>query len=314
VTLLYAVLNVAEAGDNIVVPAVFAAWGGRGLIHTLLRFGINVRVVETGEAEEFVHATDRRTRAYVAESVSGPELSVFPTAPVAALGRTFGIPLIIDNTAAPQAIRPLADGAAVVVYSGIGAVGGHGTGDGGIVIDGGGFAWDSAPERLPSLNRPDPSYHGTVWTKVVRQWNASAYIASMRGRFLRDFGAAISPFEVVDLLHGVETLPLRARQQADNAARVAAALARHPGVAAVLGPIGGRIAIRLGDPAGAARLVSRLNLIRVSTQGGDLRSSIFEVAPGLLHLWVGLEHADDIVADLTGDDVTKLNNKRDSVK
>lgn len=295
--LLYAVLNLAEAGDNIVVPARFAAWHGRGLVQTLLGLGIDVHVVDGDAAEDFAHATGARTRAYVADSVSGPELALFPIAAVAAIGRRLGVPLIVDNTLAPLSVRPVADGAAVVV-TGAGGPLGAGTSDGGIIIDGGTFPWDAFPQRLPSLNRPDPSYHGTVWTQVVRQWNASAFIASTRGRLLRDFGGAISPFDVTQLIGAVETLPLRVGRQTASARQVAAALADHPAVAAVIGPVAGQLGLRLRPPHRAAQVQARLALVVAASGPGGLRSTAWVAAADVLRLQVGLEHPDDIVADL----------------
>lgn len=293
--LLYAVLNLAEAGDNIVVPATFAAWRGQGLVQALLRLGIDVHVVGEASEEEFVHAIGPRTRAFVADSVTGPDLAAFPVAAVAAVGRRAGVPLIVENSLAPQILYPLADGAAVVVYAAAGPLGG-GAGDGGIIIDGGTFPWDGHPPRLPSLNRPDPSYHGTVWTQVVRQWGASAFIASTRGRFLRDFGAAISPFDVTQLIQAVETLPLRARHQRAAALRVAATLASHPAVAAVPVPVASQLTVRLRDGIASAPVLAALTL--AAAQRGGHRTAVREAAPGRLHVHIGLEHPDDIAADL----------------
>lgn len=290
--LLYAVLNLAEVGDNVVVPASFAAGEGRGLIQALLRFGIDVRVVD-GPPDEFAHATSARTRAYVAASVSGSGLEVLPTKGIAEIGRNFGVPLIVDNSAAPLTLRPLADGAAVVVY-GAEALGGGAAG--GIVIDGGNFPWDS--DRLPSLNRPDPSYHGAVWTQVVRRWNASPFIASLRGRFLRDFGGCISPFDVTQLVQAIETLPLRVRRYEESAAVLARALAGDPAVQTVLGPVGRHLAVKSSAAGAAQAALAKLRLIRVSAIGQPLRTSAWEPADGVIRISVGLEHADDLRADL----------------
>jgi O-acetylhomoserine (thiol)-lyase len=288
--LLYAVLNLAEAGDNVVVPAGFAAAEGAGLIQALLRFGIDVRVVD-GPPDEFAHATSARTRAYVAASVSGAELELLPTKVIAEVGRGFNVPLIIDNSAAPLSLRPLADGAAVVVY-GAEALGGGA--EGGIVIDGGNFSWEV--DRLPSLNRPDPSYHGTVWTQVVKRWNASPFIASLRGRFLRDFGGCISPFDVTQLVLAVETLPLRVRRYEETASVLADTLAGHPGIASVARPCGRHLIIKLAG-AGSARVVLA-NLRLIGTKPSTVTTSALEPAVGTLVLSVGLEHPDDLVNDL----------------
>lgn len=288
--LLYAVLNVAEAGDNVVVPAGFAAWEGAGLVQTLLRFGIDVRVVK-GRPDEFAHATSARTRAYVGASVSGPDLVRLPIGDLAAIGRRLGVPLIVDNSAAPLSQRPLAEGAAVVTY-GAEALGGRA--EGGIVIDGGNFPWEL--DRLPTLNRPDPSYHGTVWTQVVKRWNASPFIASLRGRYLRDFGGCISPFDVTQLVQAVETLPLRVRRHEQTASALAQALAGHPRVAAVHGPVGRHLAVKLTDPEAVAPALA--NLCLIGKKPSSVATSASQSAAGTLGLSVGLEHQDDLVSDL----------------
>lgn len=290
--LLYSVLDLAEAGDSVVVSARFAVDHGAGLIQTLLRLGVDVRVVEHAAAEEFTAATGPRTRLWLADSVAGPDLEVFPVAAVAEAGRRLNVPLVVDNSRAPLSLRPLAEGAAVAVYDLAGPLG-TGTAQGGIIVDGGGFDWAADPERLPSLNRPDPSYHGTVWTQVVRQWNASAFIASARGRFLRDLGSAISPFDVTLAIQALETLPLRARHRAAAAAFLAGELSRHPAVAAVHGPVGGLLAVHLRWPERAADVAGHLCLL----SGGGSRGAV-RVQDGTLVIAAGLEHAEDALADL----------------
>lgn len=287
--LLYAVLNLAKAGDNVVVPAAFAAWEGRGLVQTLLRFGIDVRVVE-GAPVEFIHATSARTRAYVAATVCGLELDRLPTKDIAEAGRHFDVPLIVDNSAAPLSLRPVADGAAVVTY-GAQALGG--AAEGGVVIDGGNFLWES--DRLPSLNLPDPSYHGTVWTQVVRRWNASPFIVSLRGRFLRDLGGCISPFDVTQVVQAVETLPLRVRWQEETASRLAQALVGHAGVAAVLGPIGRHVAVKLTAAEVAQAVLAKLRLI--GRKPSAMATNAAHSAADTIVVSVGLEHSDDLLHD-----------------
>lgn len=295
--LLYAVLNLAEAGDNIVVPAAFAAARGQGLVQSLLRLGIDVRVVDGKAPEEFRHATSARTRAYVADSVSASDLVPFPLAAAAAIGRPLGVPLIVDNSLAPLSLRPLAEGAAVVVYDAAGPLG-TGSANGGIIIDGGTFPWDAHPRQLPSLNRHDPSYHGTVWTEVVRQWNASPFIASARGRLLRDFGGAISPFDVVQIIQALETLPLRVRHRSEGAGFIARNLAVHPAVAEVRGPIGGRLAVRLRDNRPSSSAISRLQLLARNVEGNGMRAAVWSNSETSLVIDLGLEHPTDILDDL----------------
>ena len=144
--------------------------------------------------------------------------TVFPIAEVAAIGREFGIPLIVDNTAAPLLVRPFEHGAAIVVYSTTKYIGGHGTSIGGAIIDGGNFDWEKFPDRQPALNTPDPSYHGAVWAEAVKPLGPVAYIIKARTTLLRDLGAALSPFNAFLTLQGIETLPLRIERHVANAA------------------------------------------------------------------------------------------------
>ncbi|PZR50425.1 MAG: bifunctional O-acetylhomoserine aminocarboxypropyltransferase/cysteine synthase, partial [Stutzerimonas stutzeri] len=154
----FAILNVARAGDNIVSAA--GLYGGTWALFaaTLKSFGIETRFVDASDPEAFETATDARTRTYYAESLPNPKLEVFPIAEVAAIGRRHGIPLIVDNTAAPLVIRPLEHGAAIVVYSTTKYIGGHGTSIGGAIIDSGTFPWTENPARQPNLTEPDASY------------------------------------------------------------------------------------------------------------------------------------------------------------
>src|SRR5512135_1862294 len=155
-----AVQNLARAGDNIVSSTDLYGGTWNLFANTLKDQGIEVRFVDPTDPEAFARATDDRTRAYYAETLPNPKLVVFPIAEVAAIGRKFGIPLIVDNTAAPILVRPFDHGAAVVMYSTTKYIGGHGTSIGGVVIDGGNFDWEAHAARQPALNTPDPSYHG----------------------------------------------------------------------------------------------------------------------------------------------------------
>ena len=171
-----------------------------------------VRFVDPIDPENFRRATDERTRAYYAETLPNPKLMVFPISEVAAIGRPLGIPLIVDNTAAPFLARPLDDGAAIVVYSTTKYLGGHGNSIGGMIVDGGSFDWAAHPQRQPALNTPDPSYHGAVWTEAVKPIGPVAYAIKVRCTLLRDIGAALSPFNAFLIIQGLETLALRMRE------------------------------------------------------------------------------------------------------
>lgn len=294
--MLYALLNLAVAGDNVVVAAEVAAGPSAGTLTALRRLGVDVRLAEP-TAEAFRRAADRQTRAYYAESLAMPALRRFPIAVVAEAGNAIGVPLLVDNSALPLTLRPLAEGAAVVVYSAAGYIGGHGTTDGGLIIDGNTFPWEAHAERFPSLTRPDPCYHGAVWVEVVKKWNASPFIARTRARYLRDFGGAISPMDVFQLIQGVETLPLRIRQHNASATLVREFLAGHPQAEQVEGGHGALVAFTPagGDAPGFAR---SLRLILSTGAYGDTRSTVAGISSGRVLLSVGLEHPDDILADL----------------
>lgn len=285
-----ALLSLAQSGDNVVFARATADGGGRALATQLRRFGIEVR--DAASVEDFVSATDARTRLCFAESLSLPSLERFPIATVAAAGRALGVPLVIDNTNLPYLVRPVEEGAAVVVYSADSWLTGRGGSIGGVLVDAGTFSWESG--RFPTLHAPDPSYHGAVWTEVVRKWNASPLTARARGGVLRDLGAAISPMAVFHILQGLETLPLRLRAHAENAALVAAFLASRPEVNG-LSAEGGLVGFTLPDPQ---KFLAALSLFRPEGGLGGLRSSVVDLVGGRILLSVGLEHADDILDDL----------------
>ncbi|WP_334161176.1 O-acetylhomoserine aminocarboxypropyltransferase/cysteine synthase family protein [Phenylobacterium sp.] len=330
-----ALQNLASAGDNVVSST--ALYGGTWNLfaNTLRNQGIEVRFADPDDPESFQRATDARTRAYYAETLPNPRLEVFPIAEVAAIGRRHGVPLIMDNTAAPLLCRPLDHGAAIVVYSATKYLGGHGTSIGGLIVDGGKFDWEAAGERQPALNSPDPSYHGAVWTEAVKPMGPIAYILRARTVLLRDLGSAISPFNAFQILQGVETLPLRMPRHCQNAAAVAAWLAARPGVTRVIHPSqqsgeararadrylagghGGLLGFELaGGVEAGRRFIDGLKLFYHVANIGDVRSLAIHpastthsqldaeaqlatgVSPGYVRLSVGLEHIDDIIADL----------------
>src|SRR5450432_3627271 len=212
----FAIQNIARAGDNVVSSTDLYGGTWNLFANTLKDQGIEVRFVDPADPEAFRRATDDRTRAYYAETLPNPKLVAFPIAEVAAIGRPLGIPLIIDNTAAPLIARPLDHGAAIVVYSSTKYLGGHGTSIGGLIVDGGNFDWEKFPERQPTLNTPDASYHGAVWTQAVKPLGPVAYIIRARVILLRDLGSAISPFNAFLTLQGIETLALRMERHVAN--------------------------------------------------------------------------------------------------
>jgi len=331
----FAILNVAQSGDNIVSSTDLYGGTWNLFANTLKQQGIEVRFVDPSDPENFRKATDDKTRAYYAETLPNPKLAVFPIQEVADIGRPLGIPLIIDNTAAPILAKPLLHGAAIVVYSTTKYLGGHGSSIGGALIDGGNFDWGAIPARQPLLNQPDPSYHGAVWVEAAKPLGPIAYILKARTTLLRDLGSALSPFNAFQIIQGVETVALRIREHSRNAAAVAAFLSKHPAVTKVIYPgvqtgenkrradaylsggYGGLVGFELegGSEAGKA-FINALKLFYHVANIGDARSlaihpastthsqlSVEEqaatgVTPGYVRLSVGIEHIDDILSDL----------------
>ena len=332
----FALQNLAVAGDNVVSSTDLYGGTWNLFANTLKQQGIEVRFVDPSDPENFRRATDERTRAYYAETLPNPKLAVFPIAEVAAIGRPLGIPLIVDNTAAPILAKPLQHGAAVVVYSTTKYIGGHGTSIGGMIVDGGNFDWAAHPARQPLLNQPDPSYHGAVWTEAVKPIGPVAYIIKARVTLLRDLGAALSPFNGFQIIQGLETLPLRIREHSRNAAAVADFLAKHPAVGKVIYPglqsgesrkradaylkggYGGLLGFELkGGLEAGRKFINALKLFYHVANIGDARSLAIHpastthsqltaeeqaqsgVTPGYVRLSIGIEHIDDIIADLS---------------
>ncbi len=330
-----AVQNLAHAGDNIVASTDLYGGTYNLFANTFRDQGIEVRFVSPKNPQAFADATDDRTRAYYAETLPNPKLEIFPIAEVAAIGRALGIPLIMDNTAAPLIVRPFDHGAAVVMHSTTKYIGGHGTSIGGVIIDGGNFDWAAHPARQPALHRPDPSYHGAVWVEAAKPLGPIAYALKLRVTLLRDLGPSQSPFNAFLTLQGLETLPLRMREHCRNASAVADYLAGHPEVARVIHPAhhqglaaersakyltngtGGLVGFELKGGADAGRaFIDKLQMVYHVANLGDSRTLAIHpastthsqlaaeeqmasgVSPGYVRLSVGIEHIDDILADL----------------
>ncbi len=198
--------------------------------------GIDVRFVDPADPQNFANATDDKTRAYYGEVLPNPSFEVFPISEVAELGRPLGIPLIVDNTAAPVICKPFDHGAAIIIHSTTKFIGGHGTSIGGIIVDSGNFDWELFPDRQPALNTPDASYGGAIWTEAVKPLGPIAYILKARTTILRDMGAAMSPFNAFMFIQGLETLNLRIREHSSNGQKVAEFLQNHPMVERVSYP------------------------------------------------------------------------------
>ena len=331
----FALQNLATAGDNIVSSTDLYGGTWNLFNNTLRQQGLEVRFADPEDPEAFRRMTDDRTRAYYAETLPNPKLHVFPIREVAEIGREMGIPLIMDNTATPVLCRPLDHGAAVVLYSTTKYIGGHGNSIGGALVDGGNFDWEQFPERQPLLNLPDPSYHGAVWVEAVKALGPIAYIIKARVTLLRDLGSALSPFNSFLTLQGLETLPLRIREHSRNAAAVADFLAARQEVSIVnypghqsgrsrkradrylMGGYGALVGFELKGGTDAGRkFIDSLRLLYHVANIGDARSLAIHpattthsqlnaeeqlatgVGPGYVRLSVGIEHIDDILADI----------------
>ena len=233
---LFAVQNICHAGDNFVCSTDIYGGTWNLFQNTLGTMGIECRFVDPADPENFRRATDAKTRCYYGETLPNPKLAVFPIAEVAKIGEELGVPLIMDNTACPVLCRPIEHGAAITMHSTTKYIGGHGTSIGGIIVDSGKFDWEKHADRFPMLNKPDPSYHGAVWTQAVKPLGPIAYILKARVTLLRDLGAAMSPFNAFMFIQGLETLALRMRQHCANAIAVADYLSEHPKIAKVIFP------------------------------------------------------------------------------
>ena len=329
------VLTLVQAGDNIVTGTDLYGGTWNFFANRLKQFGIEARFVDPADPEAFRAATDDRTRLYFGETLANPKLRVFPIREVAEIGRSFGIPLIIDNTAAPLLARPIDHGAAVVVHSATKYIGGHGTTIGGVIIDSGQFPWEQFADRHRLITGPDPSYNGRNWLDIARPFGPIAYAFAARAGLLRDLGPSLSPQNAFQLIQGVETLPLRIRQQTASAARVADYLAKHPKVESVIYPgqqsgevrrradtylkggYGALVGFELpGGFAAGRRFIDALQLLFHVANIGDARSLAIHpsstthaqlspeqqlaagVTPGYVRLSIGIESVDDIIADI----------------
>ena len=330
----YAILNIAQAGDHFVASS--ALYGGTYNLfaHTLPKLGIEVTFVDDqDDLDQWREAIRDNTKLLFAETIGNPKVNILDIRGVADVAHAAGLPLIVDNTiATPYLIRPFEHGADIVVHSVTKFLGGHGAVLGGAIVDGGKFEW-SKSDRFPGLNEPDPTYHGVVYTEALG--DAIAYVMKARVQLLRDTGAAISPDSAWQLLQGIETLSLRLERHVQNAQRVAEWLEQQPQVQSVnyaglpsspwhergrqLAPNGTGAVLSFelvgGLPAGKA-FVESLELFSHLANIGDVRSLVIHPAstthrqlspeqqlaagatPGLVRLSVGIEHVDDIIADL----------------
>ena len=331
----FAVLNIAQAGDHIVSSS--SIYGGTYNLfkYTLAKLGIETTFVENqDDPEEWRRAVRPNTKLFFAETIGNPKINVLDIRSVSAVAHENGVPLIVDNTiATPFLIRPLEHGADIVIHSATKFLGGHGTTIGGIIVDGGKFAWSQNVEKFPGLTEPDPSYHGASYTTAVG--DGLAYIIKARVQLLRDLGSAISPINAWLLLQGIETLSLRIERHVQNAQEIAEWLENQDDVAAVnysglptspwyaaantYAPkgVGAVLSFELKGGVDAGRaFVDSLELFSHLANIGDVRSLVIHpastthsqltpeqqltagVTPGLVRLSVGLENIEDLKADL----------------
>ena len=331
----YAVLNIAQAGDHIVSSA--SIYGGTYNLfkYTLAKLGISTTFVENqDDPDEWRRAVRPNTKLFFAETIGNPKINILDIRAVADVAHAHDVPLIVDNTiATPYLIRPFEHGADIVVHSATKFIGGHGTVVAGAIVDGGTFPWSTLVEKFPGLTEPDPSYHGASYTAAVG--DGIAYIIKARVQLLRDIGAAVSPDTAFSLIQGIETLSLRIERHVSNTQAIAEWLDDHEDIASVnyaglpsspwyaaanrYAPkgVGAVVSFELKGGVDAGRkFVESLSLFSHLANIGDVRSLVIHpastthsqltpeqqltsgVTPGLVRLSVGLEHIDDLKADL----------------
>jgi len=333
----FSITNVCQSGDNFISSTDLYGGTVNLFTHTLKKLGIEVRYADPSDPKNFEKLIDDRTRAFYAESLPNPYLRVFPIKEVSDIGRKHNIPLIVDNTASPVICKPIEHGAAVVVHSLTKYIGGHGTVIGGCLVDGGNFDWTADKKRQPLFNEPDASYGGAVWGEVVPQLTGANVAFAVRARvvLLRDLGAPLAPDNAFGIIQGLETVPLRIKQHCSNAQKVVDFLTKHKNVDKVIypniheGEIGDRakryfkggngglvgIEVKGGIEAGK-KFIESLKMFYHVANIGDARSLAIHpattthsqlteeellkagVTPGYIRLSIGIEHPDDIIADL----------------
>jgi len=325
------ICTLAGAGDEVVSSS--SLYGGTYTLfsHTLGKFGIRIRFVDSSDPENFIKAINEKTKAVYVESIGNPNLDVPNFKLISEIAHNARIPLIVDNTfTTPIFFRPFEHGADIVIHSATKYIGGHGTSIGGVIVDSGGFDWSSG--KFPQLTEPDPAYHGLVFTEAFGE---AAYIAKVRTHLLRDIGPCLSPFNAFLFLQGLETLHLRMPRHAENAQAVAEFLQGHPRVNWVRYPglpgsssyenarkyfdggYGGIVVFGVdGGIEEGKKLIQNLELFTLLANVGDAKSLVIHpastthqqltveerlssgVTDDMVRLSVGLENKDDLIADL----------------
>ena len=329
----YALQNVCQAGDHIVAADNLYGGSFNLITHTLATQGITNTIVNVNDLAALEAAIQPNTKVVYAETFGNPNSDVTDIEGIAKVAHRHGILFIIDNTfATPFICRPIEHGADVVVHSATKFIGGHGSSLGGVIVDGGKFDFKANADRYPSIAKPDPSYHGAIFADVA---GAAAFVTRIRAVILRDTGATISPFNAWILLQGVESLPLRIERHVQNALKVVDFLSRHPRVRSVSHPSlpshRDHELYRKYYPDGAAsiftfeidgtqedawKFIDSLKIFSLLANVADVKSLVIHpyttthsqmspeelaqqhITPSTVRLSIGVEHIDDIIADL----------------
>jgi O-acetylhomoserine (thiol)-lyase len=328
-----ALLNIAQAGDEI-VSADNLYGGTYNLFHyTFLRLGIKVNFFKSNDLAALQKAITPKTKAVYAESIGNPKLDVADIEGISNIAHKNGIPFVLDNTVSPYLLRPFDHGVDIIVYSATKFIGGHGTSLGGLIVDSGKFDWTNG--KFPLIAAPEPSYHGTNFVEALKPLGNIAYIIKARVTLLRDLGSALSPFNAFLFLQGLETIHLRMPRHSENALAVAKHLEKHPKVAWVnypglpSSPEKERVKKYLPKGAGAIlgfgikggleagkKFIDSLELISHLANVGDAKSLAIHpattthqqlsaaeqlatgVTPDFIRLSIGIENVEDIFADI----------------
>lgn len=330
----YAIENIAVNGDHVLAADNLYGGSTNLIANTLSTRGISSTFVDVSDLEAVEKAIQPNTKLLFVETFGNPNCDVTDIEALAEIAHRHAIPLIVDNTfGTPFLARPLEKGADIVVHSATKFLGGHGTSLGGIVVDGGSFPWSNYPDKFPTLAKPDPSYHGTVFADVA---GPAAFVTRIRAVVLRDTGACISPFNAFIILQGVETLSLRVERHVENALKVVEFLANHPKVSKVNHPslpdhkdhelytklypngAGSIFTFEIkGDEKDAWKFIDSLEIFSLLANVADVKSLVIHpyttthsqlspeelehqhITPTTVRLSIGTEHIDDIIADLS---------------
>jgi len=333
--LTYALENVLRPGDHIIAGGNLYGGSYNFIVHNLAARGIEVSIVDLNDNEALRAAVKPNTKVIFGESFGNPNSDVTDLERIAEVAHENGALLIVDNTfGTPYCIRPFEHGADIVLHSATKFIGGHGTTLGGLLIDGGKFDYRKYADKFPTLTQPDPNYHGGVFVDMAPD---APFVTRVRAVLLRDEGAALSPFNAFTLLQGLETLSLRVERHVENAVKVAQFLENHPKVAKVTHPAleshpdhelykkyypngGGAIftiELKDGTREKAWNFIDALNIFSLLANVADAKSLVIHpastthsqmnedelrqahITEGTIRLSIGIEHVDDIIADLS---------------